>query len=192
MKMLLPLSLCTPEEVKSNADCLLGRIEEVIGVLRAKGFSQHAIECAVSAVYDAAMPYIVGAKICLVEKRRAWVLRVAINAAGRAAMRDVSSAVEPAILAAMVEAPQEPEERGELFDINEALSQLTQRQRGAVELCFLGRMTRREGAVSMGINVGTFGRHLKAGKRRLQATLSNYDPEASEKKSAISAHSRAS
>jgi Sigma-70, region 4 len=191
--MLIPFSYCTPGEANSNAECLLGHIEVVLGVLHTKRFSQHAIECAVSALYDAALPYITGRKVCRIANRRAWVFKVAIRAAIRAATREKrSQSVEPAILATMVEAPQEPEERGELFDINEALSQLTQRQRGAVELCFLGRMTRREGALSMGINVGTFGRHLKAGKRRLQAILSKYDPEASGKKSAISAHSRAS
>ena len=65
--MVTSTSYCSPDEVVSNAKCLLGRVKEVRRVLRCQGFSEHCIEYAVTAVYCAALPYITGTKICLIE-----------------------------------------------------------------------------------------------------------------------------
>jgi RNA polymerase sigma-70 factor (ECF subfamily) len=165
---------CSPEEIVSNAECLLGRIEEVRGVLRRKGFSEHAIDQAVTVVYCAAMRYINGTRICLIENRRAWVFQVAIRAASRAAAREVCCrSLEPAILAAPSEDHGEHEAP---FDIRDVLGQLTEQQSNAVKLCMLGGKSHREAARSLGITAGTLCRHLSAAKHRLSAILARYAP----------------
>jgi DNA-directed RNA polymerase specialized sigma24 family protein len=167
-------SYCSPDEIVRNAECLLGRIEEMRGALRRQGFSAHAIEQAVTAVYRAAMPFVTGARICLIRNRRAWVFKVAIRAAIRAARREVRcQMLEPAILAA----PSEDDgDREAAFDIYHVLSQLKEQQSKAIELCILGGMSRREAARSMGISLGTLCRHLSVGKHRLAAILAQFEP----------------
>jgi RNA polymerase sigma factor (sigma-70 family) len=177
--MLLSVSYCTRDEVERNAECLLGHVEKVRRVLRRKGFSAHAIEYAVTAVYRAAMPYITGAKFCDIRNRPAWVFKVAILAAMRATEREVRcQALEPAIVAA----PPENQNQGIAkapFTLDDVLSQLTEQQSQAVKLCLLWRMSQREAARSMGISVGTLSRHLKTGKHRLRAILVQYVPNPS-------------
>ena len=190
MRVELATSYCSPDEVKCNADCLLDRIEEVRGVLRRRGFSDHAIEQAVSAVYRAAMPYITGTRMCLIENRRAWVFKVAIRAASRAAGREVRCLT---LEAAIVAAPSEDDgERGTPFDIDQVLSQLTERQSQAVELCILDGKSCREAASCMGISPGTLCRHLSAAMHRLAAILTRYCPDADRKNPASGAGAIAS
>lgn len=168
-RMPLPNSCCSPEDTIPTPECLIGRVKEVRGVLRSKGFSQHAIEHAVTVVYRVAMPYVNRTKICQIKNRRAWVFRVAIRAATRAAKRDVCShTVEPAILAATME-DSEPGE--ELFDICKAMKQLTKQQSDAVERCILKDMSLREAAKEMGIAVSTLCGHLSAAKEHLKEIL---------------------
>ena len=167
--MPLPNSYCSPEEVVRNAHCLLGRVEEVRGYLRRNGFSDHAVEQAVAVLHRAALPYVKGTKRCEIKNRRAWCFKVAIRAAIRAAQHEVRlNTVEPAKLAATVEAPEPGEE---LFDMGEALKCLTKQQRAAAELCILAQMSQRDAAREMGIAVGTLGGHLKAAKARLKEIL---------------------
>jgi DNA-directed RNA polymerase specialized sigma24 family protein len=167
--MVISTSYCSPDEVVSNAKCLLGRVEEVRRVLRRRGFSEHCIENAVTAVFSAALPYITGTKICLIENRRAWVFKVAIMAAKRAAMREFRcQTLEPAILAAT---EKDSGKREEAFDIRDVMGQLTEQQSKAIEHCILGVRSHREAAKSMGIAVGTLYRHLIAGKKRLKNIL---------------------
>jgi DNA-directed RNA polymerase specialized sigma24 family protein len=166
---MLATSYGSQGEVERNAECLLGRVEEVRRVLRRKGFSEHAIDHAVTVVYRVAMPYIKCTKICLIENRRAWVLKVAIQAAMRAARRELRcTTVEPATLAASVTDASPGEE---LFDICEALKQLTDQQCVAVELCILKGVSQRDAARVMGIAVGTLCDHLLAAKNRLNRIL---------------------
>src|SRR5215467_6623123 len=116
---------CSPEEVVNNAKCLLGRLEALRCVLRRMRFSDHAIECAVTAVYRAAMPYITGAKICHIDNRGAWVFTVAIRTAKRIALREVQChAVDPVILSATVKASEwrtgkDSESHPDAFDIRD-------------------------------------------------------------------------
>jgi DNA-directed RNA polymerase specialized sigma24 family protein len=183
--MPLPHSYCSPEEIVRNAECLLGRLEEVRRVLRRQGFSEHAIDHAVTVVYRVAMPYIKGTKLCEIENRRAWVFKVAIRAAIRAAKREIRlNTVEPAVLAATVINPGRGEEP---FDIRDALKPLTTQQSDAVELCFLGDMSQRAAAKRMGIAVSTLCGHLSAAKKHLKEILprlmrtglsKHYDPSA--------------
>lgn len=161
--------LCPPKEVHRKAKCLLGHVEMVQCVLRRKGYSEHAIDHAVTVVYCVAMPYINGTKICNITNRRAWVFKVAFNAAILVAKRDVCrQTVEPAILATTVE-DSEPGE--EPYDICDALRQLTRRQSEAIELCFLRGMSLRAAAKEMGIAVTTLSGHLSAAKERLKEIL---------------------
>jgi len=189
MRVELATSYCSPDEVERNAECLLGHLEEVRAVLRRKGFSENAIEQAVTSVYRAAMPYITGARICLIENRRAWVFKVAIRAANRAAKREVRcQTLEPAVVEAPVEAPQEDrEEHAAPFDHRVALSQLTARQRRAVQLCWLEGQSHRDAARSMGISAGTLYRHLRAAHHRLTPILARHDPNVDRNKPAMSA-----
>jgi hypothetical protein len=167
--MMISISYCSPDEVVSNAKCLLGRVEEVRRVLRRRGFSEHCIEHAVTAVFRAALPYITGTKMCLIENRRARVFKVAIMAAKRAAMREVRcQTLEPAILAAT---EKDSEMREETFDLRDVMGQLTEQQSKSVEHCILGEKSHREAARSMGISVGTLDGHLLAGKKRLKTIL---------------------
>jgi DNA-directed RNA polymerase specialized sigma24 family protein len=169
-------SFCSPAEVVRNAQCLLRHIEAVRWVLWRKGFSEYAIDQAVTAVYLAAMPYITGRKPCPIENRRAWVLKVAFRAACHATEREIRChAIEPAILAATVE---HRERDDKPFDICHVLSQLTERQRMAVELCILGGRSYREAAKCMRISVGTLSGHLSAGKKRLAAIVAHHEPHA--------------
>jgi DNA-directed RNA polymerase specialized sigma24 family protein len=187
--MALTTIYCSPEEVVSNAECLLGHVGKARGVLWRKGFSEYAIDQAVMAVYRAAMPYINGTKLCLIENRRAWVFKVAIRAASRAAEREVRCrSLEPAILMA-------PEDRGEHetpFDIRDVLSQLTEQQSSAVTLCILGGKSHRDAARSMDIRVGTLCRHLRAAKHRLSAILAPYAPKEALNNPELGAGARAS
>jgi RNA polymerase sigma factor (sigma-70 family) len=163
------------DEIHCTAEWLLDQVEEVRGVLRYRGFSEHAIEQAVTVVYFAAMPRIKGTRLCLIENWRAWVFRVARNAAGRASSREVRCRrLEPAILAALVSDPG-PDEDEEMFDIRDVLNQLTELQSEAVELCWLADMSQRDAAKRLGISVGTLGRHLKAAKKRLEEILAAFD-----------------
>ena len=172
--MQIAMSFCSAEGVVRNAQCLLGRISEVRSVLWRKGYSEHAIDHAVTAIYRAAMPYITGRKLCLIENRRAWVFKVAIRAVARAAVREVRChTLEPALVAATAS---ECEPVEELFDLRAALSQLTEPQSEAVQLCFLEGMSQREAAKCMGIAVGTLSGHLIAGKKRLAVILAHHDP----------------
>jgi DNA-directed RNA polymerase specialized sigma24 family protein len=167
--MVTSTSYCSPDEVVSNAQCLLGRVEEVRRVLRRRGFSDQCTESAVTAVFRAALPYVTGTKICLIENRRAWVYKVAIREAKRAAMREFRCrTLEPAVLAATA---MEPGMREEAFDICDVMKQLTEQQSTAVEHCILGEKSHREAASSMGISVGTLDGHLIAGKKRLKTIL---------------------
>jgi DNA-directed RNA polymerase specialized sigma24 family protein len=167
--MVTSTSYCSPDEVVSNAKCLLGRVEEVRRVLRRRGFSDQCIEYAVTAVYRAALPYIMGTKICLIESRRAWVFTVAFRKATRAAKREFRcQTLEPAILAAIAK---DSGTREEAFDIRDVMMQLTEQQSKAVEHCILGVKSHREAARSMGISVGTLYGHLIAGKERLKKLL---------------------
>jgi DNA-directed RNA polymerase specialized sigma24 family protein len=169
--MLSEIICSPPHEIRRNAECLLEQIEEVQGYLRWKGFSGHAIDQAVTVVYRAAMPYITGTRICRISDQRAWIFRVAIRAAIRAASREVRCiAVEPGKLAAIA-IVKAPADGGDLFDLREALMQLTKQQSEAVELCFLRGMSQRDAARSMGISVGTLGGHLVAAKERLREIL---------------------
>lgn len=170
---------CSSDEVVRNALCLLRRVEEVWRVLKRRGFSEHAIDQAITAVYRAAMPYITGRKMCLIENRRAWVFRVAIRAACRAAVREVRChQVEPAALPVLAATAPASEFRGMLFDLGEALGQLTAQQSQAVKLCILRGHSTREAARSMGISAGTLWGHLSAGKERLRAILADHEPQA--------------
>jgi DNA-directed RNA polymerase specialized sigma24 family protein len=167
--MVASSSYCTPDEVVSNARCLLGRVEEVRRVLRRRGFSEQCIEDAVTAVFVAALPYITGRKICLIESRRAWVFKVAIRGAMRTAIREFRcQTLEPAILAAIAK---DSGMRDEAFDIRDVMMQLTEQQSKAIEHCILGETSHREAARSMGISVGTLCGHLNAGKERLKKLL---------------------
>ena len=49
--MLSEITYCSPDEIRRNAECLLGHIEAVQAYLRKKGFSGHAIDYAVTVVY---------------------------------------------------------------------------------------------------------------------------------------------
>jgi RNA polymerase sigma factor (sigma-70 family) len=159
----------SPDQVVINANCLLDHLEMVQCVLRRKGFSDHAIDHAVTVVYRAAMPYIKGTKICKITNRRAWVFTVAINSAIFAAEREVHrQTVEPAILAETME-DVEPGE--DLFEIHDALKQLTEQQSEAVVLYFLREMSLRAAAKQMGIAVGTLRGHLSAAKKHLKEIL---------------------
>jgi RNA polymerase sigma factor (sigma-70 family) len=158
-----------PDEAAFTEKWLLARRKEVRGYLRRNGFSGHAIEQAVTVLSRASMPYIQGMKVCEIKNPRAWAFKVAINAAIRAAKREVRlKSVEPAILAARVADPGHGEE---LFDIREALKQLTEKQRAAVELCFLDEMSQRDAAKVMGVSVSTLHENLIAGKHHLQEIL---------------------
>jgi DNA-directed RNA polymerase specialized sigma24 family protein len=162
------------DEILCNAECLLGHIGEVRSVLWRKGYSEHAIDQAVTAVYRAAMPYITGRKTCLIENRRAWVFKVAIRTVARAAVREVRChTLEPALVAATANDCEPVEER---FDLRNTLSQLTEPQSDAVQLCFLEGMSQREAARCMGIAVGTLSGHLSAGKKRLAVILAHHEP----------------
>lgn len=169
--MLLPVSYCTPDEVQRNVECLNGRVEEVRCFLRRRrGFSAHAIDCAVTAVYCEAMPYITGEKFCDIENRRAWVFKVAIRAAKRAAMREPRvRIVEPAILENNAG---DLAGEDDLFDLRGLLMQLTEQQRDAVERCWLNGESQRVAAEKMGIAASTLGQRLKAAKNRLEKILS--------------------
>jgi DNA-directed RNA polymerase specialized sigma24 family protein len=174
-KMALPAQYCSPGQAARNAECLLGHLEKVQGVLRNSGFSEHAIDHAVTAVYRAAMPYIRGTRICRIENRRAWVFKVAKRAATRAAMRELRCRrVAPAVLAAILK---DTGAHDAPFDICDVLSQLTERQRDAVELCILGGKSHREAASHMGIRVGTLFRHLVLAKKRLMDILAPHAPK---------------
>jgi DNA-directed RNA polymerase specialized sigma24 family protein len=167
--MVTSSSYCTPDEVVSNAKCLLGRVEEVQRVLRRRGFSEQCIEDAVTAVFLAALPYITGSKACPIESRRAWVFKVAFRGATRAAIREFRcQTLEPAILAAIAK---DSGMREEAFDIRDVMMQLTEQQSKAIEHCILGVKSHREAARSMGISVGTLDGHLNAGKERLKKLL---------------------
>lgn len=167
--MVTSTSYCSPDEVASNAKCLLGRMEEVRRVLRRRGFSEQCVEYAVTAVYRAALPYITGTKISLIENRRAWVFKVALRKAKRAAKREFRcQTLEPATLAAIAK---DTGTREEAFDIRDVLMQLTEQQCKAVEHFILGVTSHREAARSMGISVGTLHGHLTAGKERLKKLL---------------------
>lgn len=166
---------CSPEEVDRNTLCLLDHIEVVQYVLRSEGFSEHAIDQAVTAVYRAAMPYITGRKSCPIKYRRAWVFKVARHAAMRAAKRDVLRGfIEPGVMADLVPTVTEIEVRAP-FDLREALCQLTAQQRQAVELCFLGEKSIREAARIMGKSAGTVSAHLRRGKKRLKQILAEHE-----------------
>src|SRR5262249_51849624 len=148
---------CSAEEVARNAKCLLGHVEKVRRVLWRKGFSEHAIEQAITAVYQATMPYITGTKLCLIENRRALGVRVAVRAARHAAMREVRCCpFEPTILASTIADREccevlDSQPREVLFDYREALSHLTQQQRTAVKLCLIAGLSLRQAAKNMGI-----------------------------------------
>jgi RNA polymerase sigma factor (sigma-70 family) len=147
----------------------LERIDEVRRVLRRKGYSQHAIEVAVTAVYRAAMPYILGMRFCPIANRRAWVFKVAKRAAKRATRREVHAhTLEPATLAATVTIPRSGDVQ---FDISEALKQLTEKQRAVIDRCILRDMPLRAAAEEMGSSVGTLRGHLQAAKARLREIL---------------------
>jgi RNA polymerase sigma-70 factor (ECF subfamily) len=181
---------CCPDEIAAKAECLLGHLGVVERVLRCKGFTESAIEHAVTAVYRAAMPYILGIKTCLIDNRRAWVFKVAIRAAKRAAMREVRyTPVEPAILAATLQDAAVDEEE---FDIRHVLSQLTEQQSEAVGLCVLDGMSYRDAARSMGISPGTLCRHLQAAKKRLAEILASHVAHNGSDNSEISAGASAS
>jgi DNA-directed RNA polymerase specialized sigma24 family protein len=76
-------------------------------------------------------------------------------------------------LAATVEDPDSGEE---LFDIRDALKQLTEKQGAAVELCFLRDMSQRAAAKDMGIAVSTLCGHLSAAKAHLKDIISPLMP----------------
>lgn len=173
--MCIPTSCCSPDEIERNANCLLDRLAEVRAVLR-RSFSENAIEQSVTGVYRAAMAYVTGRRICPIKNWRAWIFKVAIRAASRAAKREVRClTLEPAIVAAP---PEDEEERPALFDTDQVLGQLTRHQRQAVELCILEGKSCREAAMCMGISAGTLCRHLKAGRLRLKVILAPYGPNA--------------
>src|SRR5262249_19655764 len=99
-----------------------------------------------------------------------WVFTVAKRAASRAAKRDVCQyAIEPQVMANWVEDAEGDEPPSHIRD---ALNQLTEQQRAAVELCLLGRMSQRDAATDMGIAPGTLTDHLGAAKKRLKEILS--------------------
>jgi RNA polymerase sigma factor (sigma-70 family) len=152
-----------------TAECLLGRITEVRRVLRRKGFSENTIECAVTVLYGAAMPYITGTKACEIKNRRAWVFNVAIQAAQRAANREVRLNTLEAATLASTDDNQEP--RNDSWDIVSALKQLTKKQSAAVDLCILQGKSQREAAREMGIAVSTLCDRLSAAKNRLKRIL---------------------
>src|SRR5262249_51124205 len=136
-------------EIGGNAERLLKALEDVQNFLRRRGYSNYASEVAVTAVYRAAEPYFAGTKVW--SNVRAWAFKVAIPAAIRAARREIRCRqLEPAIVAASVN-DSEPREQ---FDIHDVLSQLTDRQREAVEHCILGDMSHSEAAESIGIKAG--------------------------------------
>jgi len=152
-----------------TAECLLDLVPEVRGYLRRKDFSDHAIEHAVTVLYRVAMPYVNRTKVCKIRNCRGWVFKVAFRAAKRAAGREVGrNTIEPATLAATVIHPGHSEEQ---WDIGDALKPLTKQQREAVELCFLGEMSRRAAAKQMGIAVSTLCGHLSTAKKRLEEIL---------------------
>jgi DNA-directed RNA polymerase specialized sigma24 family protein len=160
---------CAPEEAAFTEKWLLDRIKEVRGYLRRHYYSGHAIEQAVTVLYRAAMPYIKGTKVWEIECPRAWSFKVAKRAAYRAAEREMRfTSVEPALLAATAVDTGPGEE---LFDIRDALKQLTEKQRTAVELCFLGEMSRRGAAKVMHVSASTVQAYLIAGKERLKEIL---------------------
>jgi DNA-directed RNA polymerase specialized sigma24 family protein len=175
----------TPGETAPTAECLLDRIQEVRRYLRRQGFSDNAIEHAVTVVYCVAMPYVIGTKTCAINNRRAWVFRVAIRAAIRASRREVDRAtIEPAALAATMKHPARREGQ---WDIGDALKPLTKQQIEAVIFCILCDMSQRAAAKKMGIAVGTLCGHLSAAKERLKDILpplmssrlaKHYDPGA--------------
>lgn len=176
--MLAEVSCFSPDEIQRNAECLLGHIEAVQGYLRWKGFSGHAIDHAVTVVYCAAMPYITGTRHCEIRNCRAWVFKVAINAAIGAARREVRCRrLEPAMVAAPASDAGDDVD-GQLFDIVDVLGQLTELQSEAVELCWIAGMSQRDAAKRLGIAVGTLCRHLKAAKERLKEILGPYDSRA--------------
>lgn len=153
----------TPEQ-------FLDQLAKVQSVLRKKGFSGHAIETAVSHVYDVAMPYVTGVRKRKFENWRAWLFAVAIHAAKRAAVRDVcATTMEPKILAeGMVDPGPDDEDR---LGICHALRQLTEQQSKAVDLCDRQGKSQRAAAKEMKISVSTLGKHLAAGKARLREIL---------------------
>jgi DNA-directed RNA polymerase specialized sigma24 family protein len=164
----------SPDENDRNARCLLAHIEVVRRVLRRMGFSDHAIEQAITVIYRAAMPYITGRKLCVIQNRRAWVFKVAIRAARRAAARELRYyLVEPAIMVATTQDVQTGEV---LFDLDEVLRQLTELQREAIERFVLRGQSIREAARIMGICPGTLSGHLSAAKKRLEVILAQYVP----------------
>jgi len=158
-----------------TAECLLDRISEVRRVLRRKGFSDNAIEHAVTVLYHVALPYVTGAKICEIKNRRAWAFKVAIQAAQRAANCEVTvnTIPEPAGLAA-TNNNQEP--RDGSCDIAGVLNQLTEKQHAAVNLCILEGMSQREAAKELGIAVSTLCDRLCAAKKRLKKVLTPLMP----------------
>jgi RNA polymerase sigma factor (sigma-70 family) len=165
-------------EVLHKPDCLLSCITEVCGVLWRKGFPAHAIENAMTAVYVAVMPYLKGGDSSHIENPRAWVYRVALNAAIHAGKRELARGnFDPARLPARVNPPDSSES---LFDIDDVLSRLTQRQRTAVELCLLENMSLRTAAREMGISVGTLCGHLSAAKEHLKGALAPFRPRVRE------------
>jgi DNA-directed RNA polymerase specialized sigma24 family protein len=152
-----------------TAECLLKRMAEIRGYLRRQGFSEHAIDHAMTILLRAAMPYIKGNKICTIENRRAWAFKVAIRAAVRAAKREIRlHAIEPAKLAATVIDTWPGEER---LEISDALKRLTQRQSDAIQLCVFRELPLRVAAKEMKIAVRTLCGHLSAAKERLREIL---------------------
>lgn len=168
-KTIPDVAAMAPAEAPPSLGDLVMLLDAVRHVLRRKGFSEHAIEHAITVVYRRAMPYIDGSKICQARNPKAWVFKVAIRAAARAAKRELHyKTVEPTFLAATANDCGEHEE---LFDIQSVLMQLTAQQRRAVELCILSDMSHREAAREMGIAVGTLSGYLKAAMNRLKEIL---------------------
>lgn len=154
-----------------TADSLVGRIRELRGYLRRKGFSDFVSEKAIDRVINAALPYLEhSGTATTLRNRESWLFGSALKAARQVASRELAcSFIDPALLAsAALPATDESSDKA----IWHALDQLTKPQRLAVYWCVMREVSLVSASRHMGCSPTNVVHHRDRGLDRLRHILS--------------------
>ena len=187
-------SLPLPPSSLASLDCLLGRLHRIHEQLLLRGFGDTVASRAVDAVLKIGLRALSSGKAARMssEERAAWIWTVAVNAARRAASTEipfVSLNYEPPDSRPYVK----HDEHDELWKVvSEQIDRLPYRQRQAIILHGLQRLSFRKAAREMGVRPSTVGHHYHAGIARLASALSALDGQVHSEKSCKDSGARAS
>lgn len=154
-----------------TAGCLVGRIGELRGYLRRKGFSDFVSEKAIDRVIHAALPYLQpSASAPPLRNHESWLFGSALKAARQVASRELAcSFIDPALLTS---AASPTTDEGSIEAIRHALDQLTKPQSEAVYWCVMREVSLVKAARQMGCSPTNVLYHRNRGVDRLRQILS--------------------